>query len=116
MTSAISLDACKTEALLGILGIRGNLFKKKKKKKKIQSIWKKKYGYMGYQDQINMIKSYLLIRIKWRWFGLDVVVVLLILMVLKSPCLNFTVTSTILHATHTNIANTLKHKKHLFIG
>ena len=34
MTSAISLDACKTEALLGILGIRDNLVKKKKKKKK----------------------------------------------------------------------------------
>ena len=61
MTSAISLDACKTEALLGILGIRDNLVKKKKK---FSLSEKKNYGYMGYQDQINMIKRYLLIRIK----------------------------------------------------
>ena len=32
MTSAISLDAWKTEALLGILGIRDNLVKYKKKR------------------------------------------------------------------------------------
>ena len=65
MTSAISLDAWKTEALVGILGIRDNLVKNIKR---FSLSEEKIYGYMGYQDQINMIKRYLLI-----------------LMVLKSP-------------------------------
>ena len=46
MTSAISLDACKTEALLGILGIRDNLVKNKKKRFCLSE--EKINGYMGY--------------------------------------------------------------------